>query len=110
VGCTGATVGSIFWSQDGGANWFDFSAGPGQTHVNSLAVLLDGAGRYVIAGTDKGVLVRGPGDVAFNPLASGRPAVPVYALALNTGNGKLYAGTHGREVWALEPACTITTS
>lgn len=101
VAYTGVTAGSIVWSSNGGLQWSDFSAGLGQTHVDSLAFLFDG-GDYVFAGTDGGVFVRGPADGAMHGLASGLPAVPVFALVVDSNAGKLYAGTHGRGAWALD--------
>jgi hypothetical protein len=69
--------------------------------VNSLAILTD-TGGYLIAGTDNGVFQRQSGASTMSLLATGLPAVPVFNLVVDESNGKLFAGTHGRGVWAVD--------
>jgi hypothetical protein len=100
VAYSGAASGSIVTSSNAGASWTDISAGLPPVHVNSLSILTAGQG-FVLAGTDNGIFSRGFAEKTMHPLAAGLPAVPVFALAVDNDQGKIFAGTHGRGVWAL---------
>ena len=71
------------------------------------ALLPDGAGSTLYAGTDQGVLVNLAGNTAWTPTAPGLTNPKVRALAL-LPDGTLFAGTQGGSVFRLarlvEPA------
>lgn len=93
----GAGIGHVFESRDGGTTWQDISANLPDVPTNSL-VALPGGG--LMLGTDLGTVYRAAGSTGWMRVGH-LPAVAV--LQLKTGpDGRLYAATHGRGIYALD--------
>ncbi len=93
----GAGVGHVFESKDGGATWTDISANLPDVPADSVAVLPNGG---LALATDLGVVYRAPGRTGWERVAS-LPAVAVLQLKVGP-DGRLYAATHGRGLWAID--------
>ncbi|MFF8944508.1 glycosyl hydrolase [Streptomyces sp. NPDC014864] len=95
----GAGYGHLFETRDGGVTWKDVSGNLPDVPANAAALLKDGT---VVLGTDLGVLVRTPGSAGWKVAGENLPTTAV--LQLRTGpDGLLYAATHGRGIWAVDP-------
>ncbi|MFJ8199862.1 glycosyl hydrolase [Streptomyces sp. NPDC096152] len=95
----GAGYGHLFETRDGGVTWKDVSGNLPDVPANAVALLKDGT---VVLGTDLGVLVRTPGSAGWKVAGENLPTTAV--LQLRTGpDGLLYAATHGRGIWAVDP-------
>ncbi|MHC3469123.1 WD40/YVTN/BNR-like repeat-containing protein [Streptomyces sp. 7R007] len=95
----GAGVGHLFETRDGGATWKDVSGNLPDVPADSVVLLRNGT---VALGTDLGVLVRTPGAKTWKVAGTNLPTTAV--LQLRTGpDGRLYAATHGRGIWAIDP-------
>ncbi|MDF3300405.1 glycosyl hydrolase [Streptomyces tropicalis] len=95
----GAGVGHLFETRDGGATWKDVSGNLPDVPANSVVLLKDGT---TVLGTDLGVLVRGPHSGGWKVAGRNLPTTAV--MQLRTGpDGLLYAATHGRGIWAIDP-------
>ncbi|GHD91299.1 glycosyl hydrolase [Streptomyces naganishii] len=95
----GAGVGHLFETQDGGVTWKDVSGNLPDIPANSVALLKGGT---VVLGTDLGVLVRTPWSHGWEVAGGNLPTTAV--MQLRTGpDGLLYAATHGRGIWAIDP-------
>ncbi|MEU9210309.1 glycosyl hydrolase [Streptomyces sp. NPDC048415] len=94
----GAGVGHLFETKDGGVTWKDVSGNLPDVPANSVALLKGGV---VAVGTDLGVLVRTPRSSGWKVAGDNLPTTAV--LQLRTGpDGRLYAATHGRGIWAID--------
>ncbi|MEU6577830.1 glycosyl hydrolase [Streptomyces sp. NPDC046805] len=94
----GAGVGHLFETRDGGATWKDVSGNLPDVPANSVALLKNGT---VALGTDLGVLIRTPKSAGWQVAGDNLPTTAV--LQLRTGpDGRLYAATHGRGIWAID--------
>ncbi|MEU3333501.1 glycosyl hydrolase [Streptomyces sp. NPDC006668] len=94
----GAGVGHLFETRDGGATWKDVSGNLPDVPANSVALLKGGT---IALGTDLGVLVRTPGSKGWRVAGDNLPTTAV--MQLRTGpDGRLYAATHGRGIWAID--------
>ncbi|MFF4502983.1 glycosyl hydrolase [Streptomyces sp. NPDC001401] len=94
----GAGVGHLFETRDGGVTWKDISGNLPDVPANSVALLKGGT---IALGTDLGVLVRMPGSASWKAAGGNLPTTAV--LQLRTGpDGRLYAATHGRGIWAID--------
>lgn len=95
----GAGFGHLFETRDGGATWKDVSGNLPDVPANSVVLLKNGT---VALGTDLGVLVRRAGSSSWKVAGENLPTTAV--LQLRTGpDGRLYAATHGRGIWAIDP-------
>ncbi|MEV6941962.1 glycosyl hydrolase [Streptomyces sp. NPDC051172] len=94
----GAGVGHLFETRDGGVTWKDDSGNLPDVPADSVALLKGGT---IALGTDLGVLVRTPGSKGWRVAGDNLPTTAV--LQLRTGpDGRLYAATHGRGIWAID--------
>ncbi|MGW2722091.1 glycosyl hydrolase [Streptomyces sp. NPDC001492] len=94
----GAGVGHLFETRDGGVTWKDVSGNLPDVPADSVALLKGGT---IALGTDLGVLVRTPGSKGWKVAGENLPTTAV--LQLRTGpDGRLYAATHGRGIWAID--------
>ncbi|MFE9093084.1 glycosyl hydrolase [Streptomyces sp. NPDC007264] len=95
----GAGFGHLFETRDGGTTWKDVSGNLPDVPADSVVLLKDGT---VVLGTDLGVLVRRAGSRSWKVAGERLPTTAV--LQLRTGpDGRLYAATHGRGIWAIDP-------
>ncbi|MFJ3337173.1 glycosyl hydrolase [Streptomyces sp. NPDC086766] len=95
----GAGYGHLFETRDGGVTWKDVSGNLPDVPANAVAMLKDGT---VVLGTDLGVLVRAPRSAGWKVAGENLPTTAV--MQLRTGpDGLLYAATHGRGIWAVDP-------
>ncbi len=94
----GAGVGHLFETRDAGATWKDISGNLPDVPANAVTLLKNGT---IALGTDLGVLVRTPGSSGWKVAGGNLPATAV--MQLRTGpDGRLYAATHGRGIWAID--------
>jgi len=94
----GAGVGHLFETKDGGTTWTNISGNLPDVPANSVALLKGGT---IALGTDLGVLVRTSGSSTWKVAGDNLPTTAV--LQLRTGpDGRLYAATHGRGIWAID--------
>lgn len=101
-GCDG--LGHIFETRNGGANWASITGNLPDIPVNALVV--DPAVlNLMYAATDTGVFFStstGSPVTTWTPLVTGLPNVSVLGLTLDEATRTLWAGTHGRSMWALQ--------
>ncbi|MET7702520.1 glycosyl hydrolase [Streptomyces sp. NPDC005485] len=94
----GAGVGHLFETKNGGVSWKDVSGNLPDVPANSVALLKGGT---IAVGTDLGVLVRSSSRSGWKVAGDNLPTTAV--LQLRTGpDGRLYAATHGRGIWAID--------
>ena len=94
----GAGVGHLFETRDGGVTWKDVSGNLPDVPANSVALLKGGT---IALGTDLGVLVRLPGSASWKVAGGNLPTTAVLQLRVGP-DGRLYAATHGRGIWAID--------
>ncbi|WP_030941317.1 hypothetical protein [Streptomyces sp. NRRL S-646] len=94
----GAGVGHLFETRDGGVTWKDASGNLPDVPANSVALLKGGT---IALGTDLGVLVRLPGSASWKVAGGNLPTTAVLQLRVGP-DGRLYAATHGRGIWAID--------
>ena len=93
----GAGIGHLFESHDGGTTWTDISANLPDVPADSVLTLPDGA---LVLSTDLAVFYRAPHGTQWKVLGEGRPTNATLQL-LAGPDGKIYAATHGRGIWAI---------
>ena len=98
VTVSGFGSGHVFETVDFGTTWRDISGNLVDVPVNAI-VRHPGTGALYI-GTDLGVLVSSDDGQTWGPSAPGLPNVAVLDLVFNSTTQTLYAGTHGRGVFA----------
>jgi hypothetical protein len=102
----GAGVGHVYKSTDGGRTWTDVSGNFPDVPANSRQALSDGS---LGVGTDLGVVIRLPGTTTWSRLGTNLPLTVAMDVELGP-DGKIYAATHGRGIWAIaNPTPTTTT-
>ena len=89
----------VFVSEDGGLSWLNYKFNlPG---FSSLALVWDNNGEDgLYLGMDYGIFYI---DNTFNewqPYSTNLPNVIINELEINSADGKIYAGTYGRGLWA----------
>ncbi|HLI77391.1 MAG TPA: choice-of-anchor D domain-containing protein, partial [Acidobacteriaceae bacterium] len=94
-------LGHIFATTNGGTSWVSITGNLPDVPVNALVV--DPAVTSTIyAATDVGVFATTDGGSTWTPLVTGLPNVAVLGLTLDPPTRTLWAGTHGRSMWALQ--------
>jgi hypothetical protein len=97
-------LGHIFETTNGGTSWTGITGNLPDIPVNALVV--DPAVlNLMYAATDVGVFVStnaGTPSTTWTPLVTGLPNVAVLGLTLDEATRTLWAGTHGRSMWALQ--------
>jgi uncharacterized repeat protein (TIGR01451 family) len=97
---TPGNSGHVFATSDGGAHWTNISANLPDAPVNSI--LIDPAdAKTLYVGTDVGAFFTTNGGQKWFNLGSAMPKVSVWQLDLDSTNGVLLAGTHGRGAYTL---------
>lgn len=97
-------LGQIFETTNGGISWTSITGNLPDIPVNALVVDPDVL-NMVYAATDVGVFVStdaGTPGTTWSPLVTGLPNVAVLGLTLDEPTRTLWAGTHGRSMWALQ--------
>jgi photosystem II stability/assembly factor-like uncharacterized protein len=98
-GCDG--LGHIFETTNGGTSWTNISGNLPDIPVNALVV--DPAIiNTIYAATDVGIFATTDGGNTWTPLVTGLPNVAELGLTLDPSTRTLWAGTHGRSMWALQ--------
>ncbi len=89
----------VFVSLDGGATWVDYEFN--LPNFSSLAVVWDDNGEDgLYLGMDYGLFYIDNTFTEWQPYNTNLPNVIVNELEINSADGKIYAGTYGRGVWA----------
>ena len=86
----------VYYSNDGGENWFDRSGSLPNLPVNCITV---DESNNVYIGTDIGVYYRGSSQSNWTPFYNYLPRVPVTELIINQTNGIIRAATFGHGIW-----------
>ncbi len=100
-GINGDTLGHVFMTASGGAQWSDISGNLPNIPVNDLVVDPALADTLYVA-TDIGVFATSDRGATWAPLGAGLPIVPVTSLALQPASRVLSAATFGRGAWELQ--------
>lgn len=107
VAASGARLGdpapSVRRTRDLGATWEDVTGDLPGVPVGAVHVDTDWVGR-VFAGTDLGVFVTDDGGVTWSDMRAGMPYVVVLDLVRHETSDVLFAGTHGRSMFAFDLA------
>ena len=91
----------VFYSEDGGTTWSNITDGLPNLPVWSIAVQDNSPVGAVYVGTAAGVFYKDNTMAKFVEFQGGMPrGVMVTDLEIHSGVGKIYAGTHGRGIWA----------
>jgi photosystem II stability/assembly factor-like uncharacterized protein len=88
----------IYYSNDGGANWINYSGTLPNLPVNCV-VYQNGSNDALYIGTDVGVFYREANANDWTPYQTGLPNVVVTELEISYNNNKLWAATFGRGLW-----------
>jgi len=88
-------------SPDLGRTWQDLAAGLPQVPLNDVVADPDQPGR-LFAASDIGVFHSEDGGASWLLLAQGMPYVVVLDLVLHQGSRTLFAGSHGRSLFAFD--------
>jgi uncharacterized repeat protein (TIGR01451 family) len=98
---TPGNSGHLFATSDGGQHWTNITANLPDVPVNS--VVLDPAdAKTLYVGTDVGAFISTNGGQRWFQLGTGgMPKVSVWQLDLDSTNGVLVAGTHGRGAYTM---------
>lgn len=91
----------VFRSTDRGQTWQDISANLPDAPVNAFAVD-PRFPQLLYLGSDVGVFVSLDTGATWQPLGDGLPAVAAYDLKVHLLTNQLFAGTHGRSMYALD--------
>jgi hypothetical protein len=95
------TLPYVRYSPDLGQTWQDLDAGLPQLPMNDVVADPDQPGRVFVA-SDIGVFHSEDGGTSWLLLAQGMPYVVVLDLALHEGSRTLFAGSHGRSLFAFD--------
>ncbi len=91
----------VFYSEDGGATWRNITDGLPNVPVWTIAAQDNSPVGAVYVGTAIGVFYKDNTMSKFVEFQVGMPrGVMVTDLKIHSGVGKIYAGTHGRGIWA----------
>ena len=97
-GFNGDTLGHVFMTATGGAQWNDISGNLPNIPVNAIVADPDISGTLYI-GTDIGVFISTDSGTSWQPLGTGLPNVVDFSLNLRRASRTLTAVTHGRGAW-----------
>ena len=89
----------VFVSEDGGLSWLNYKFNlPG---FSSLALVWDNNGEDgLYLGMDYGIFYIDNTFDEWQPYSTNLPNVIINELEINSADGKIYAGTYGRGLWA----------
>jgi photosystem II stability/assembly factor-like uncharacterized protein len=89
----------VFVSEDGGLSWLNYKFNlPG---FSSLALVWDNNGEDgLYLGMDYGIFYIDNTLDEWQPYSTNLPNVIINELEINSADGKIYAGTYGRGLWA----------
>jgi photosystem II stability/assembly factor-like uncharacterized protein len=88
----------VYYSQDGGQSWENYSAGLPNYPVNCL-LYEEGSNNRILAGTDTGVYYRDASMGQWECYGHGLPSILITELHINYRNRTLKAATLGRGIW-----------
>jgi len=91
----------VFLSHNFGENWTDISGNLPDVPVNSIIVDPE-RDSVLFIGTDVGVFFTKNLGATWYPLGEGLPNSPVFDLVYHAPSQVLYAGTHGRSIFAAD--------
>ena len=92
----------VFYSDDLGLSWNNFSDDLPNIPVNCIALFPQGNGSDVYIGTDFGVYARKVGMDNWGYASKGLPPVIVSDIEINRSERKIYAATYGRSLWTAD--------
>lgn len=93
--------GHIFETTNGGTSWTSITGNLPDVPVNALVV--DSVlAQTLYAATDVGVFGTSNNGNTWSPIVTGLPRVAVLGLTLDPQTRVMWAGTHGRSMWALQ--------
>jgi len=92
----------VFKTENAGVLWQATGSTTGMNGVpaNVIAIEPSAAG-YLWLGTDNGIFKSTNSGGAWTRFSDGLPNVPVYQIAIDEPNGRVYAATHGRGAYVL---------
>jgi photosystem II stability/assembly factor-like uncharacterized protein len=91
----------VYYSENGGTTWTNITAGLPNVPVWTIAAQDNSPVGAIYAGTAVGVFYKDNTMSQFVEFQVGMPrGVMVTDLKIHSGVGKIYAGTHGRGIWA----------
>ncbi len=91
----------VFYSEDGGTTWTNITNGLPNVPVWTIAAQDNSPVGAIYVGTAIGVFYKDNTMSRFVEFQVGMPrGVMVTDLKIHSGVGKIYAGTHGRGIWA----------
>jgi len=88
----------VYYSQDAGTTWTNYSAGIPNISVNCI-VYQNGSNDMLYIGTDLGVFYRNATMDSWLPYSNGLPNVIVNELEIQYASQRLRAATYGRGLW-----------
>ncbi len=91
----------IYYSDDGGKTWEDYSTGLGIFPISDLK-FLDGSLNGLLASTMTGVYFREGKFDTWKKIGTGLPKCIVSEIELNYCMGKILVSTYGRGIWSLD--------
>ena len=94
----GGGASKVYFSDDAGATWSDFSTGLPSIPCNTI-VYADGTNDGLYVGTDAGVYYRDGTFGSWQPYNSGLPNVVITELEIHYATNTIVASTYGRGVW-----------
>lgn len=98
----------VFRTTNFGSTWTDISGNLPDIPVNSLIIDYDYE-EVLYIGTDAGVFYTSNLGVSWDVLGTDLPNSPVFDLAFHQPTKILYAGTHGRSMWAYDVTGLVST-
>lgn len=105
---TPSTPGHVFITNDRGNSWMDISGNLPDVPVTSVALNPHDANMIYI-GTDLGVFQTSDGGQTWLRLSEGMPRVATFMVRYHEATDTLVAATHGRGIYRLTMAKTVTT-
>lgn len=105
---TPGTPGHVFMTSNRGGSWTNISGNLPDVPVTSVA-LHPNDSNTIFIGTDLGVFQTGDGGATWVRLGNGMPRVAAFMVRYHAATDTLYAATHGRGVYRLALARTVTT-
>ena len=88
----------VYYSTNGGSTWSNISGTFPDIPVNVIAYV-PGSNDGIYVGTDVGIFYKDATMSDWMQFNNGLPNVRVDDLEINSGSGKILAGTYGRGIW-----------